>query len=197
MRNRDSLRVRPEPVYDQEPPSLLTLLIVVNVGAFFLQTFFGVPLAPGELPAGHISHARLAAGEWWCVFTHLFTHNDLFHLSSNMLILWLAGRSVLRQLGNRNFAYLYFIGGWVGTGLELFAGAAGSMSAIVGASGAALAIFAAFATLNPYYSITEPFRRWVSFSLPIRRVMFCFLFAELLLDVLYRLPFAANFPAKI
>lgn len=188
MRDRDYLRHHSEPMPEQEAPSLLTLLIVTNVGVYLLLLLFAMPTPAGTSPAGFISHGELSEGRWWTVFTHLFVHNDWFHLASNMVCLWLVGRSVIDQLGSRHFGYLYFIGGWVGTALALFGGPRAMEIQLIGASGAVFSIIAAFATLNPTYSVTEPFRRWLTFRLSVKNVVIAVVFAELVLEVLGRIP---------
>ena len=63
MRNRDFPRPYPFSQPEQESPSLLTLLIVVNFAAFALRTLFVVETGPAELaPAGFSEHAGAAHG---------------------------------------------------------------------------------------------------------------------------------------
>ena len=193
MRNRDVLRYRRAPIIPGEAgSSVLTVLIGVNCVAFFLRLLFAIPVGDDVPPAGFISHQQLQQGNWWTVFTHLFVHRDILHLGSNLLLLWLVGRSVLNKLGPMNFAYLYFIGGWAGTALELFAGTQRADAQIIGASGAVFAVLSAFAVLNPEYSLTEPFRRWMGFRLRARTVIFCTLFVECVFAGLQYLPNLQN-----
>ena len=193
MRNRDVLRYRRPPAANEEAgPSVLTILIGINCLAFFIRLLFAVPVGDDVAPAGFISHQQLQQANWWTVFTHLFVHRDILHLGSNLVLLWLVGRSVLDKLGPMNFTYLYFLGGWTGTALELFAGVQRADAQIIGASGSVFAVLTAFAVLNPDYSLTERFRRWIGFRLRARTVIFCTLFAECLLSGLQYLPQAAS-----
>jgi membrane associated rhomboid family serine protease len=186
MRNRDYPRPRNYPIPEQESPSLLMMLIVVNIGAFLLRTLFVVDAPADATPAGFISMGELHQGHWWTVFTHMFVHLDFYHLTTNMLLLWLAGRSVLAQMGPRHFGYIYFLGGLAGTALELFVGAKGSKMELIGASGAVFAVLGAFGALFPYYSVTEKLRRWVGFRLRARSVVLGLILSGIILDVLYR-----------
>ena len=188
MRDREAQRYRPTAYSKQSGPPVLTTLIGISCAAFFLQLFFAVPTPADVPPAGYISHQQLQQGHWWTVLTHLFVHRDFLHLASNMALLWMAGRAVEEKLGPRHFAYLYFIGGWAGSMLELFGGVQGSEAQIIGASGSVFSVLGAFAVLHPQYSLTEPFRRWVTFRLRARSVIFCTIFAECVLAGLQFLP---------
>jgi membrane associated rhomboid family serine protease len=195
MRDREHLSHRPDGNHDQESPSILTLLIVANLGIHMLRSLFWVPSSPDQFPPGYISHAELIAGHWWTLFTHLFVHLDFVHLSSNLLMLWLVGRSVLKRLGTHHFVALYFLGGWAGTAAGLFLSPQQEESQIIGASGAIFALLGAFGVLFPHYSITEPFRRWVTFRLSAKWVVTAFIMAALMLELLYRItPNSANLP---
>ncbi len=186
MRNRDYPRPRPYQVPEQESPSLLTMLLVINVGAFLLRILFVVDSTATANPAGFISMSELQRGHWWTVFTHMFVHQDFYHLMTNMLLLWMAGRSVLAQLGPRHFGYLYFLGGLAGTALEMFVGAKGSEMELIGASGAVFAVLGAFGALFPYYSVTEKLRRWVGFRLRARSVVLGLILSGIILEVISR-----------
>jgi membrane associated rhomboid family serine protease len=172
---------------DQEGPSLLTLLVVVNIGVYVLQNFLALPV-PDAPPTGAISLRGLQAGEWWTVFTHLFVHYDWVHLLLNMLLLVCFGRKVQAEAGQRHFAYLYFLGGWAGTALQLALGyRVSEETALVGASGAAFSIMAAFAVLDPNYSVTERLRRFIPWRLKARNFVLALVLAELALEISQRI----------
>lgn len=174
---------------------MLTLIFVVNLGVYLIQLLFAVPTQGEASPAGYISLSQLQAGHWWTVFTHLFVHLNIFHVATNMFGLWLVGRSVLNLVGPRHFLYLYFLGGWTGTALELFAGLDGDKHDIIGASGGVFSILGAFAVLRPEYSIAEPFRRWVGFRLRARYVIIGFILAEISLEIASRfIPSGTEYP---
>jgi membrane associated rhomboid family serine protease len=160
----------------QDGPSLLFLLLAVNVLVFTLPRLIGgLPAEPG----GMLSWEALKAGQWWTVATHVFVHNDALHLVSNMALLWAAGRRVLADAGPRHFLYIYF-----GSGL---AAAVVSMllhpsSPLLGASGCVTGVVGAYAALHPDRSITA----WMGAFFPrlrARSFFFGVLFAEIILEV--------------
>lgn len=173
-RRRPGLPAGPAP---QDGPSLLFLLLAVNVLVFTVPRLFsGLPAEPGGL----LSWEALKAGKWWTGVTHMFVHNDALHLVSNMALLWAAGRRVLADAGVRHFLYLYF-----GSGL---ASALVSMllhpsSPLLGASGCVAGVVGAYAALHPDRSITA----WMGAFFPrlrARSFFFGVLFAEIILEVI-------------
>lgn len=176
--------------------ALLKKLIAVCIGAFIIQNLFALPLAQGQFPAGYISQAELNAGKWWTVFTHLFVHGNIMHLAFNMVLLWLVGRAVAKRLGIRYFGYLFFLGGWSGTGLELFLGRYADQQVLIGSSGAVFAVLTAYGVMNPYASVTAPLKRWVAFDLSVKWVVVALFFAEAILEILSRTPLANKAPAQ-
>lgn len=196
MRSNADLRFPPAPSFEEEGVALLMKLIAVSVGAFIIQNLFALPLAPGQFPAGYISQAELNAGKWWTVFTHLFVHGNIMHLAINMGLLWLVGRAVAKRLGMRYFGYLFFVGGWSGTALELFLGRYADQRVLIGSSGAVFAVVAAYAVINPYGSVTDPLKRWVTFDLSVKWVVVALFLAEAVLEILSRTPLADVMPAQ-
>ncbi len=196
-----SRHLSPRPYHspdDQEGPSLLTLVLMMNLAVYFFQAFLAFPPPPGSSPAGYISQEVLREGAWWSVFTHLFVHANWIHLTVNLLLIWLAGRSILTELGPWHFTYIYLLGGWMGAALQLFAGPSGQSVRLIGSSGSALALIAAFAALHPYYSVTEKIRRFFPIRLKARNLLFGLILAELALDIYQRFqPLADNSPAHL
>lgn len=77
--------------------------------------------------------------------THMFAHGGFFHLLFNMFVLWMFGTMLERAWGPKRFFIFYMLCG-------LAAGAAHLLlefSPAVGASGAIMGLFAAFAYLFP------------------------------------------------
>ena len=77
--------------------------------------------------------------------THMFAHGGFFHLFFNMFVLWMFGTMLERLWGPKRFFIFYFACG-------LAAGVAHLLlenSPAVGASGAIMGLFAAFAYLFP------------------------------------------------
>ncbi len=85
----------------------------------------------------------------WSCLSYSILHSDVFHLSVNMLFLWVFGGSVEDALGWKRFLGLYVLAaavtGWVQVGMvRLLPGTDWSMP-IVGSSGAISAIVGVFA----------------------------------------------------
>jgi membrane associated rhomboid family serine protease len=87
--------------------------------------------------------------KWWSPITYSFLHDSVFHLSSNMLFLWVFGGSLEDAIGRRRFISLY-VGAAILTGLlqctmAILAGGLARSTPIIGASGAIAALVGAFA----------------------------------------------------
>ncbi|MBG65906.1 MAG: rhomboid family intramembrane serine protease [Flavobacteriales bacterium] len=96
----------------------------------------------------------------WSFFTYIFIHNDIIHLTVNMLWLYFIGKVFLYHLTSKQFLITYFLGGISGgllyviaynytPALEIFA----KNSSVIGASASVLAIIIAIATYKPNYNI--------------------------------------------
>ncbi len=123
----------------------LTWIMIANIAVFVLQYGFrigwidGGPMSAGG-PMGAVSRDALAQGHVWTLITHMFVHGNLLHLGLNLLLIWVAGKLVLRVVGTKHFLGIYFLGGLVGAGAQM----AISSYPMVGASGAAFALLVAF-----------------------------------------------------
>ena len=113
-------------------------LIAINVAVFILQTALG-----DEEVANLFRRYGLVADEWhwYQFFTGSFLHGDWLHLLGNMLFLWVFGDNVEDALGHAGFLVVYFVGGFAGDLLYVYAndfqipsiGASGCISALAGA----------------------------------------------------------------
>jgi membrane associated rhomboid family serine protease len=139
----------------------IKVLLIVNTSVFLVQTLallLGGPEAWrwlvrsfGLIPAAVTHGMRL-----WQPFTYLFLHGDIWHLLLNMLVLWMFGRDLELTWGRRRFYIYYFLCG-IGAGLinvivksvPVFWGAAPSVVATIGASGAIYGVLLAVAVLFP------------------------------------------------
>ncbi len=86
-------------------------------------------------------------GEWWRLVTALFLHYGWAHFSMNMASLAILGRLVESAFGSRGMALIYALGG-IGSMATVYAAMALKWSAadfVVGASGAIMALFGAWA----------------------------------------------------
>ena len=111
-----------------------------------------------------LSPSNLLDGAWWEPFTYMWLHAPpvgfwVTHILFNMMTLSIFGGPVETRIGSRRFAVLYLLGGlaaaaaflgqaWWQSGLTL-SGLDAHTQEIVGASGAVLAVVAAFALYYP------------------------------------------------
>lgn len=92
----------------------------------------------------------------WTLLTYFFFHAGFFHLLFNMIVLNFAGRLFLTFFNQKQFLGLYLLSGiFSGLIFILFYTffMVGRNSAIVGASGAIMAILVAAATYSPFMNL--------------------------------------------
>ena len=133
-------------------------LIYWNVGAFLISIIFFYQFKLGffEFPTwiSLSSNASELLFKPWTLLIYAFVHAGLFHLFFNMIILNFAGRLFLTFFSQKQLLGLYLLS-------AMFAGIAFVIgyyfleknSAIVGASGAIMAILIATATYSPLMNL--------------------------------------------
>ncbi|WP_298221720.1 rhomboid family intramembrane serine protease [Flavobacterium sp.] len=135
-------------------------LIYWNCGVFLLSILFFYQFRLGffDFPnwIALSSNGMEALYKPWTFLTYFFFHAGFFHLLFNMIVLNFAGRIFLTFFTQKQLLGLYLLSG-------IFAGLAftliynllspGSSSAIVGASGAIMAILVATATYSPFMNL--------------------------------------------
>ena len=101
---------------------------------------------------GYGSLVPVAYEQIWRYLTYAFVHVDLWHFLFNMLALWMFGDDVAMAIGFRRFWILYLFcavfAGVFSIPFYLF-GAMSPMTFIIGASGALMGVFVAYARLFP------------------------------------------------
>ncbi|MGY3053940.1 membrane associated rhomboid family serine protease [Pedobacter sp. UYEF25] len=119
-----------------------------NISAL-VREWFGLPAALTKLPE-----------RFYTVVTYMFFHDGIFHLLFNMLGLYWFGQIFLNFAKNRQFHFIYIVGGLAGAvfyvlGLNVFPVFANSVygATVIGSSAAVMAIVVASATLMPDYSL--------------------------------------------
>ena len=129
--------------FQRTTPVVLNL-IIINVLVYFIQMMFDgqdekitrvIALFPYQTE--YFKPYQLV--------THMFAHGGFFHLFFNMFVLWMFGTMLEKIWGPKRFFIFYFACG-------LAAGVAHLLlenSPAVGASGAIMGLFAAFAYLFP------------------------------------------------
>lgn len=147
----------------RQGPSLIAIIIWMNVAVFLLQLLFEVWIVtpedvarnPSHYPSGlrapfqdgGVSREALMNFEIHRLVTYMFVHDsrNLLHLIGNMFLVYFAGKRVLSVLGPRHFLAIYLLGGILGALAQLAAGE----TYMIGASAGAFALLCAFATLMP------------------------------------------------
>ncbi|HWB03057.1 MAG TPA: rhomboid family intramembrane serine protease [Verrucomicrobiales bacterium] len=161
-------------------PSMLAVIMGINIGAFLLGLF----AVPTEFPAGALSIDALQRGEWWTTLTHVFTHANLWHLLSNMLVLFLAGRAVHRYAGAQHFVYIFLASAWAGAVLSL---GFRPEATIIGASGGVMGVVGAFVAFYPEYDLMRPVRRYIPLQLKAKHLFPAMMTAFIGLEIATRL----------
>ena len=149
-------------------PTLFTnaikILVSVNFGIFVLQTLSNAeglffPLF-GLVPKLVWSELMI-----WQPITYLFFHGGIWHVLINMFVLWMFGSELERIWGKNHFIKFYFVTG-IGSGLITMFLNLGSMTPIVGASGAVYGVLLA-------YGLTYPNRQIYLYGIiPIKSIWF-------------------------
>jgi membrane associated rhomboid family serine protease len=152
---------------EYHPPRVTTILIVVLLAAFVIQSalwFYGDIDAVKDLG---LTVQGLKEGKIWQIITFQFLHATPwpFHVLFNCLGLYFFGRPVEERFGGRRFLGLYFLSGCMGGLLQV------ALTAIlprhlddpvIGASAGVCGMIAIFCSLHPM----EELRTWMYF-LPI------------------------------
>jgi membrane associated rhomboid family serine protease len=142
-------------------PSVVTpMLILINVLVYLYivmsgSTFSHFALMWGLIP-GKVQIAfhllPLFSPSLKTLFTSLFLHGGFWHLTSNMLFLWVFGDNIEDQLGKIPFLFFYLLGGIIASFAQFFQNP-GSMVPMIGASGAISAVMGAYIYLFPGASV--------------------------------------------
>lgn len=95
----------------------------------------------------------------WSIFTYMFLHFNLWHLLTNMLMLYFFGKFFFNYFNNKAFAQFYFIGGIVGGIVfllfNLITNFNGNM--LIGASAATYSVLFAMVAYQPDLKTRLPF----------------------------------------
>lgn len=134
------------------------VLLIANVAVFVINIIADwilLPSQPGQIGMfaaifGLSRHAVIPMV--WQVGTYMFLHGGVLHLLFNMLILYFMGSEVERELGTRNFLFVYFVSGVLG-GLGWLV-LADPHQVCIGASGAIFGLMGAYVALFPHRYIT-------------------------------------------
>ncbi|HDH13570.1 MAG TPA: rhomboid family intramembrane serine protease [Nitrospirae bacterium] len=146
------------PFKDDNPtlrfPFITIALIAVNTAIFILQMLS--PADPGKIAFafGAIPHYLLTfktvqpVHPVLTVFTSMFMHGGVLHLSTNMLFLWIFGNNIEDKLGYGRFIVFYLLCGFVAAYSHAITNPVSTMP-MIGASGAVSGILGAYMLLFP------------------------------------------------
>ena len=101
----------------------------------------------------------------WTIITNLFIHGGFGHIIANMLTLFFFGRFLCLLVGERNFLFIYFVGGILGNIFYILL--ASPLVIGIGASGAVFALGGALAVMRPrlkvfIFPIPAPLPLWIA-----------------------------------
>lgn len=132
-------------------PRLVTkLLVAINLVVFILIQVVGTRLADDLGLVGYAADGRggligVADGQYYRLFTSVFTHEAFLHIGFNMLSLWMIGGPLEAALGRARYLTLYLVSGLAGSALTYLL--ASQYQLTVGASGAIFGLFGATVVL--------------------------------------------------
>lgn len=113
---------------------------------FPYQGGFFLPHANVELLGQTFSLPGVATGGEYRLLTSTFMHYGAIHLLFNMVVLWILGRVLERDLGSLRFLALYLLSGLMGSVVTYLFAAPETLSA--GASGSIYGLFGALILVN-------------------------------------------------
>jgi len=124
-------------------PELATLILLVICAVVYLV---GDVFLPGELQDKFLLWAgntpdTLRDHEWWRLFTALFLHANLLHLTMNGAGLWIFGSAVEKTLGRWRFLLIFLLAGVLGNLASAFQA---HYDVAIGASGGIFGVIGAF-----------------------------------------------------
>lgn len=146
----------------QRPPLINWVLIATCVIVFLWQlslppegfqaSLFLLGLIPKALTGSPFGHPQLLIPPLFTVFTSMFIHGGIMHLTGNMLYLYVFGNNVEDHLGHRRFICFYLLCG-IAAALAQTLTAPASTIPMVGASGAISGVLGAYLLLHPFAQI--------------------------------------------
>ena len=126
-------------------PWVTLLLIGINAAAFVYELvlsddgFRAFAREFGLVPA-HFS--------WIAATTSMFVHENLLHVGSNLMALWIFGENVEDQLGHGRYLAFYLLAGYAAALTEVWASPASTIP-LIGASGAIAGVMGAYFVMYP------------------------------------------------
>jgi membrane associated rhomboid family serine protease len=153
----------------------ILVLVAINLAIFLVAQFNtrNIEINLGLSPL-------LFTQKPWTILTSMFLHVSIWHIFSNMLVLFFFGRIIYKLTGGWRFLVIYFIGGLAGNLLYLLIGP--EISIAYGASGAVYAIAGTLVVLMPNMRVAL----WGIIPMPL------WIFAIVFMGILSIPPFAGQ-----
>ena len=153
--------------YSLKAGNMVTKLIVVNFAVFVTMKLVFLALSLFTMGKGELMYEEVLIAmslqadpvtlAWhpWGILTHMFLHNDFWHLFNNMITFYLFGRIVSDLIGERRILPIYLLGGLAGALVyvvtaQFFLGVG---SYALGASAAVMAMGGVAIVLAPDYRV--------------------------------------------
>ena len=133
----------------RRPSNMTYTLLGLNIFAYIAESVLSgnpIYLNPYVLAIMGQQNKLVFSGWWWQLFTSMFVHANIMHITMNMFFLWLLGIQYERIFGGDSLLYTYILSGLAGNILTLFLLPPWIVS--VGASGAIFGIFGALILFN-------------------------------------------------
>lgn len=146
---------------------VIWLVTMVMTGDVKFQTQINMGLSP-----------LIFSEKPWTIITSMFLHIDIWHIFSNMLVLFFFGRIIYKTIGGWRFLVIYFVAGVAGNICYLLLGP--EISIAYGASGAVYGIAGTLVVLMPKLRVAL----WGIIPMPL------WIFAIIFLGLLSIPPFA-------
>ena len=143
-----------EPNWMRSKLRALPVIVGINVVVFllWLVAVRGSDLWAFMATNFLVSTHRLEQGMWWTLVTAAFSHQELWHLALNMIVLWSFGSVLERLVGVRVFTTFYLVAAVVSSASHCFVSSVlmgNDQLSALGASGAVSGVLIAFALLFP------------------------------------------------
>lgn len=123
-------------------------LVFVCIAMFLVESFAGGSESTATLVklGAMNNYAVVAGGQWWRLFTAQFLHIGIWHLVSNIVMIYYIGIILEPMLGHWRFLFVYLLSGVGGNLLSLAFGGDNTIGA--GASTALFGLFGAIVALG-------------------------------------------------
>jgi len=123
-------------------PQVITMTVLALNVLVFIAVRVGSPRVLNDL----VLFPVLVETEPWRLLTSAFTHVQIFHIFSNLFMLWQIGPPLEQMLGRLRFTILYLLSA-LGGGVAVWL-ISSPMSATLGASGAVLGLVGALLVVS-------------------------------------------------